>query len=77
MSKPENPYAFPTESTQNGMSLRDYFAAKQAAAIRSNQDLLLIVARESEKAGVSQNQTIAEIAYSDADAMLAQRIKPQ
>jgi len=59
--------AFPTDHNKNvaeGMTLRDYFAAKAMQALIQAQ----IVTR--------QQQQSAKIAYEWADAMLAERSKP-
>jgi hypothetical protein len=58
--------AFPTDHNKNvaeGMTLRDYFAAKAMQALIQAQ----IVTRQ---------QQSAETAYEWADAMLAERTKP-
>lgn len=56
-----NPAAFPQPQgeEQEGMTLRDYFAAKAMQALTSNMDL-------------SYDET-AEMAYEQADAMLKAR----
>jgi hypothetical protein len=56
--------AFPTNLSDDGMSLRDYFAAK---AMQS------IMADGKQYSGFDE---IAEYAYEVADAMLAERSKP-
>ena len=57
--------AFPCWSDRNnqGMSLRDYFAAKAMAALLTNRDLNMPV------------EQFADTAYRFADAMLAERAK--
>ena len=64
--KPINPPAFPREttiSTQEGMTLRDYFAAKAMVAIITHP------------AGITRllNKEIAVQAYTMADDMLKER----
>ena len=64
MSKNDGGPAFPIPGLQddqdfNGMTLRDYFAAKAMQALTSNMDL-------------SYDET-AEMAYEQADAMLKAR----
>jgi hypothetical protein len=65
--KPENPLAFPNTDCQtfshDGMTLRDYFAAK------AMQSLIL------QKVEVADGY-IAQGAYQIADAMLQERSKP-
>lgn len=61
MSEKDGNAAFPT-ATQNGMSLRDYFAA-QALALVLSQD------------GSRIADVLAEKAYEIADAMLKERAK--
>lgn len=67
MNTPFNPYAFPShgsmgEVVQEGMSLRDYFAAKAMAAFICNNDR-----------GLIDMPWVAEGAYKIADAMLKAR----
>jgi type II secretory pathway component PulK len=50
-----------------GMTLRDYFAAKVAAAIWSNAETLKTLD------AASAGQEIADLAYEQADAMLKAR----
>jgi len=71
MNKPTGGAAFPvpemgTNERYQGMTLRDYFAAKALPSIVSSCDW------EDEECTV---QSMAEDAYSLADAMLAERIK--
>lgn len=66
MNKPDGGPAFPviasgTNTESDGMTLRDYFAAKSMQTYRGN-------------VGYSP-QKIAQWAYEDADAMLAERDK--
>jgi hypothetical protein len=69
--KPDDDYAFPREptrfepatSTQNGMTLRDYFAAKAMDGLISAQK------------GTRPTSEIALDAYNVADAVLAERAK--
>jgi vacuolar-type H+-ATPase catalytic subunit A/Vma1 len=72
MSKTPNPLAFPAApyeanvytAFQEGMTLRDYFAAKAMAAALSAGSSLKV-------------RELAEAAYIMADAMLAARMKDQ
>lgn len=78
MSTPANPPAFarPTSKGQNycddesqeGMSLRDYFAAKAMVGILSAPKNI------GSKAALAESD-IAYMAYAAADAMLAERAK--
>jgi hypothetical protein len=76
MNKVDNPYAFPVSSIEhmleggeiscvtNGMTLRDYFASAALIGISSRG------------AGVSL-ESVANISYAYADAMLKERSKPK
>lgn len=64
--EPRNPPAFPA-GPHEGMTLRDYFAAKAMQAITQGVINSGIVITEHEIA------VIADHAYIQADAMLAQR----
>lgn len=64
-----NPIAFPTNGGANGMSLRDYFAAKAMQAILANPPKL------NGKELVDQD-SVAKGAYLIADSMLKARISP-
>lgn len=68
MSKPNNPPAFPNRKgpyqvPQNGMTLRDYFAAKAMAAFLSRATWS------------ADEKTTASLSYSQSDAMLEERAK--
>ena len=52
---------------QDGMTLRDYFAAKAMAA--------MIASDVSERMGDKDQAMIAAVAYQQADAMISARIK--
>jgi hypothetical protein len=64
----------------NGMTLRDYFAAKAMHAELNTAGMLVgpaeALAEAAEKAGRSIEQQIAFNSYELADAMLAERAKP-
>jgi hypothetical protein len=76
--KTENPYAFPLSLVEDsnyacdGMTLRDYFAAKIILGMFSESIIKVsdAVVRES---GKTRSQWFAEQAYSFADAMLIER----
>jgi hypothetical protein len=75
----KNPPAFPLQHqpallTNEGMTLRDYFAAASLTGIKSNPELCRIC---SDIEGKTQQQEIASMAYTDADAMLQEREKWQ
>jgi len=55
-----------------GMKLRDYFAAMALQGIKSNDELLK---RIMDSSNLPQQELIAQMAYADADAMLAERSK--
>lgn len=80
MSTPENPWAFPHPPYKSedghvmtygefGMTLRDYFAAKIAAASFSHEKNMVCLGGGNAKAV----NAIAEDAYTMADAMLKAR----
>ena len=54
-----------------GMTLRDYFAAKAMAAIWSNQYVIEGLSHITE----DQAKTISKMAFEQADSMLAEREK--
>lgn len=54
---------------QEGMTLRDYFAAKTMQGIWANADILATLP------GSQEAQRIAQMGYEQADAMLAERDK--
>jgi hypothetical protein len=66
--------AFPRSwgtATDDGMSLRDYFAAKAMAAMLSNEATCIRLSERSPDLKVA----LADNAYHFADAMLAERAK--
>jgi hypothetical protein len=74
-TKPENPPAFPTQwdsrhqpesTTEFGMTLRDYFAAKAMQGLLTSPQMY---------EDVNDNKSCAKRAYDIADAMLAERSK--
>ena len=84
MSEPAFPQASPemchhgqSSVDTQGMTLRDYFAAKASAGILSNQETLNRIERSMKQIGASDfDERLASCAYSVADAMLEAR-KPQ
>lgn len=59
---------------QDGMSLRDYFAAKAMHAVLTNDKRFVAVAETYEKeAGIGSRDAVAQYAYEYADAMLRAR----
>lgn len=80
MSKEFSQPAFPVPGLHhdedfNGMSLRDYFAAKALPAIMSG-DMLHAASETAMNLGMRPEQGIAKAAYEMADAMLEARSKP-
>lgn len=74
-NKPKNPEAFPKLSeigypSQNGMSLRDYFAAEALNGICANS-----LANYGMISNNAEPDYIAKRCYQIADAMLKQREK--
>ena len=65
MSRPDAGWAFPTDCEQ-GMTLRDYFAAKAMQADMSDGGIPMKGADQA---------FLAKCAYAMADAMLAERVK--
>lgn len=72
------PHANHREADSNGMSLRDYFAAKALALLIPKADQMIEIHEEGKLRG---KMTLAEYAamnaYAIADAMLKQRSTPQ
>jgi hypothetical protein len=73
-----NPPAFPAmhfdlADNEHGMTLRDYFAAKAMQVLMAETDGI-----NDDKPGAPswQSDTVAELAYEQADAMLVAR-KPE
>ena len=69
--------AFPSDFTlpeNQGLTLRDYFAAKAMAAIWSGS-AMTVIQNVADEAGVSVERYIAAAAYLQADAMLKERAK--
>lgn len=62
----ENSYGVTTGN--EGMTLRDYFAAKALAA-------LIVVLKDDRKRGAAGVPILAKYAYEYADAMLSERAK--
>lgn len=58
------------DGASNGMTLRDYFAAKAMASILNHPDAILLMANEKERTNAAM---VAENAYAMADAMILAR----
>lgn len=67
MSTQSNPPAFP-HARNDGMTLRDYFAAKAISGVFSNTVIMNVASTKKEMANF-----LARFAYEMADAMLAER----
>lgn len=70
--------AFPShgsmgEVSQEGMSLRDYFAAKAMQGFMANDTMLTRYGIASQRENISPDTLMATAAYAAADAMLAAR----
>lgn len=72
--------AFPVEMiyTQenekfNGMTLRDYFAAKAMQAMITNDVIHSFTMTEAHKAGIPEEFALAQMSFMVADAMLKAR----
>jgi hypothetical protein len=70
--KPENPSAFPLLDCADGMTLRDYFAAKAMQGILTNQEFLKTILKSAPENSIAKD-AIAKTAYTMADGMLKQR----
>jgi Flp pilus assembly protein CpaB len=56
---------------QDGMELRDWFAGLAMHAVLSNSKVLSTCEQEAEHEDIPTKQVVAEIAYAQADHMLA------
>lgn len=66
--------AFPAWNTiTDGMSLRDYFAAKVMQSLVSEEAAIAAVGAKAALDGTSSDHVVATKAYVQADAMLAAR----
>jgi len=73
-NKPQNPKAFPNDyNSEDGMDLRDYFAAKAMQGLVSNEIIAGNIAKYAKQNDLGGNNAIAIISYNIADAMLKQR----
>lgn len=57
----------------NGISMRDLFAIVILHAYCSNSDMMQASQTGSEMLGISQSQTVANMCYRQADAMMEKR----
>lgn len=83
MTTEDNPKAFPCEyrdsfegnisGVEQGMTLRDYFAAKAMQGILSNSELYGIIAQKAKDDETTSQKINAALSYSTADAMLRER----
>jgi hypothetical protein len=65
-----NMKAFPTRNAEEGMDLRDYFAAKAMQAYLADKDLYECC----EEAGdIDFHDLVADMAYQIADSMMKER----
>jgi hypothetical protein len=60
-----------TEHAIEGMTLRDYFAAKAMVALMSTPEMLSGLLKNEDAAGAAS--LVAQASYEQADAMLAER----
>ena len=71
-------YAFPTGmNADQGMTLRDYFAAKTIEALLSVRDFVEIAEDIEREKNVNAKDFLARVAYAQADAMLNAREMPK
>ncbi len=82
MNPKTNEPAFPSigisavgSTENNGMSLRDYFAAKAMQGLLSNDEFIKSAVEMFEKYEIDVEKNVAVTAYHHADAMIAQRDK--
>jgi len=78
MENPNNPLAFPRVGTvalewQEGMTLRDYFAAKALNGMMSNEVLYKVIAEEAKEHNTTSDKLVTSMAFIIADEMLKQR----
>jgi hypothetical protein len=57
----------------DGMSLRDYFAAKAMQALIANEVIHSVTMKEANKAGIPEEFAVAQMSFMVADAMLKAR----
>ncbi len=62
-------------SIEDGMTLRDYFAAKVVHGAMANSSVIDALSVGAKAAGIKPAARIAMLAYEFADAMLAERAK--
>lgn len=78
MRNPNDRAAFPLTaanlqcSTGEGMTLRDYFAAKAMGALAANENF---AKRMSRSTGLAPEVCVAKASFEIADAMLAERVQ--
>lgn len=71
--KPSNIKAFPNEyNSEDGMTLRDYFANSAMQGVLSNDSLLKSIAKQSKNDNENSVKNIAKYSYQIADEMLKQ-----
>jgi hypothetical protein len=63
--------AFPNMTSQQGMDLRDYFAAKAAQSLWALGPM--VFEKRAKKEKKTAEELVAELAYSLADAMIKAR----
>ena len=78
MSEPAFPFAWESPLTgkttiNNGMTLRDYFAAKAMQAMITNDVIHSVTMTEAHKAGIPEEFALAQMSFMVADAMLKAR----
>jgi hypothetical protein len=77
--KIENPPAFPNTDGEtfcnDGMTLRDYFAAKAMQATITNQVAVEEHIKEADEEEIDLGEYLAKTVYAIADAMLKERGK--
>lgn len=71
---PKDGYGNPTNPSQSGMSLRDWFAGQALMGQNASPELMVVVTAGDIKDG-SAFQRQAKAAYAQADAMIAERNK--
>jgi len=80
MKKPLNPQAFPhlwscikDEVIEDGMTLRDYFAAKAMQSLVSNSQSHGVIVEKAMADSQTTSETTAILSYKIAEAMLKER----
>lgn len=77
MSKNDGGSAFPmaTKGAPEGMTLRDFFAAKAMQGMLSNDEMIFRYGACAKENNISPDIVLATAAYGISDAMISERAK--